>query len=245
MGPGRTRLVLARHGQTVWHAENRYAGTSDVDLTPQGRAQAELLARWAGATRPDAVVCSPVRRARETAGPVERELGLTARVLQDLREVSFGVAEGRTLDELAGQDGGADMVRRFREDPVAHPFPGAEAPESAASRGAEALLRVAAAHTGQTVLVVAHNTLLRLALCRLIGIEVRRYRTVFPRLDNATLSRIEITPAGETSLVSFNVPLDPVPLRARPPDPAPANSTDTPPHDHPTPSPDGSLRSAP
>jgi probable phosphoglycerate mutase len=247
-GPGRTRLVLARHGQTVWHVENRYAGTSDVDLTPQGHAQAELLARWAAATRPDAVVCSPVRRARETAGPVERELGRAAVVLADLREVGFGIAEGRTLDELAGQDGGAELVRRFREDPVAHPFPGAEAPESAAARGAEVLRRVAAEHAGQTVLVVAHNTLLRLALCRLIGIEVRRYRTVFPRLDNATLTRIELTPAGETSLVSFNVPLDPIPLHASRPHSPPADSTDstdTPPHNHPTPSPDGSLRSAP
>ncbi len=233
---GPTRLVLARHGQTVWHAENRYAGaTSDVDLTERGRAQAQLLARWAVTERPDALACSPVRRARETARPAERALGLDAVVLDDLREVGFGVAEGRTLAELADQDGGAELVRSFRADPVAHPFPGAEAPERAAQRGAEVLLHVAAKHSGATVLVVAHNTLLRLALCRLLGIEVRRYRAVFPRLDNGTLTRLEVTSSGETSLLSFNVPLDPQPPAPRP----------TPLHDHPTPSADGSLRRAP
>ncbi|NUT12685.1 MAG: histidine phosphatase family protein, partial [Nonomuraea sp.] len=42
-----TDLVLVRHGETVWHAENRYAGTSDVDLTERGRDQAAMLAAWA------------------------------------------------------------------------------------------------------------------------------------------------------------------------------------------------------
>ena len=43
-----TTLLLARHGQTVWHAENRYAGISDVPLTETGHAQAEALGRVVG-----------------------------------------------------------------------------------------------------------------------------------------------------------------------------------------------------
>ncbi|MFD0853182.1 phosphoglycerate mutase family protein, partial [Actinomadura adrarensis] len=46
-----TTLYLVRHGQTEWHAENRYAGISDVALTETGRDQAERLGRWAAATR--------------------------------------------------------------------------------------------------------------------------------------------------------------------------------------------------
>ena len=49
-----TRVVLARHGETVWHADNRYAGgSSDIDLTERGREQADLLAGWCRRTRPD------------------------------------------------------------------------------------------------------------------------------------------------------------------------------------------------
>ena len=42
-----TTLLLVRHGQTVWHEGNRYAGSSDVPLTDVGHEQAQALARWA------------------------------------------------------------------------------------------------------------------------------------------------------------------------------------------------------
>lgn len=198
-------LVLSRHGQTVWHRENRYAGTSDIDLTAAGGRQAVQLAAWTATHRPDVVVSSPVRRALETARPSAAAVGLEPVLVDGLREVHFGLAEGRTLDELADDD--AAMVDRFRRDPVGNPFPGADPPQAAADRGAAALREVAAANPDRCVLVVAHNTLLRLALCRLLGIDVSRYRTVFPRLDNGTLTRVRITGDGTTSLLSFNVPL--------------------------------------
>lgn len=200
-----TVLVLSRHGQTVWHRENRYAGTSDIDLTATGSQQAIHLAQWARAHHPDVVVSSPVRRALETATPSAAAIGAQPVVVEGLREVHFGLAEGHTLDELADQD--PAMVDRFRSDPVNNPFPGADPPAQAAERGGEALRRVAADHPGQTVLVVAHNTLLRLALCHLLDIDVSRYRTVFPRLDNGTLTELKIAPDGSASLLSFNVPL--------------------------------------
>ena len=205
---GRCTLVLSRHGQTVWHRENRYAGVSDVDLTETGRQQALALADWAGEARPTALVCSPVRRAVETARPSAEVLGLVPYIEDDLREVSFGVAEGRTMAELHEDD--SDMVAKFRSDPVSHPFPGSDSITLAAQRGADALVAIAARHPGETVLVVAHNTLLRLALCSLLGIEVRRYRTVFPRLDNGTLTMLRVSPGDSlASLLSFNVPLHP------------------------------------
>ena len=96
-----THLLLVRHGETVWHADNRYAGGgSDIDLTERGRRQAQDLARWAGTQHVDAVVVSPVRRALETARPAAVALGLPLTVVDDLREVDFGVAEGRTVMTL-------------------------------------------------------------------------------------------------------------------------------------------------
>ena len=71
-----TRLVLSRHGQTVWHRENRYAGTSDVDLTDEGHRQADLLAAWAISERPDLLSRSAVRWAAVVAGPVAAAVGV-------------------------------------------------------------------------------------------------------------------------------------------------------------------------
>ncbi|MGW2743888.1 histidine phosphatase family protein [Streptomyces sp. NPDC001450] len=198
-----TTLLLARHGQTVWHAENRYAGVSDVALTDTGHAQAEALGRWAAAHPVDAIWTSPLSRAIATAEPACRALGLTPHREVGLRECDFGVVEGRTLAEFAADN--PQAAQAFRADPVAHPFPGAEDPRAAAARGAAALCRIAAAHPGERVLVVAHNTLLRLVLCSLLHIPVAEYRRVFPRLRNAAVSEIRIC-GVDTALLSLNVP---------------------------------------
>lgn len=201
-----TALLLARHGQTVWHAENRYAGVSDVALTDLGRAQAEALGRWAAAHPVDAIWTSPVSRAVVTAEPACRALRLTPHREAGLRECDFGVVEGRTLAEFAAENPGA--AEAFRTDPVANPFPGAEDPATAAARGTAALHRIAAAHPGERVLVVAHNTLLRLVLCSLLDIPLAAYRRVLPQLRNAAVSEIHVD-AGTAALLSLNVPCEP------------------------------------
>ncbi|KOV93248.1 phosphoglycerate mutase [Streptomyces sp. NRRL WC-3723] len=198
-----TTLLLARHGQTVWHAGNRYAGVSDVALTDTGRAQAEALGRWAAGHPVDAVWTSPLSRAVDTAEPACRALGVAARRDPGLRECDFGVVEGRTLAEFAAEHPAA--AEAYRADPVAHPFPGAEDPRAAAARGTAALRRIAAAHPGGRVLVVAHNTLLRLTLCSLLGIPLAEYRRAFPRLRNAAVSEIRVD-GDSTGLLSLNLP---------------------------------------
>jgi 2,3-bisphosphoglycerate-dependent phosphoglycerate mutase len=204
-----TELILVRHGRTVWHGENRYAGVSDVPLDPSGREQAAGLAGWALAHRPDVLVCSPVSRARATAAPVAAALGVEPEIVADLREVDFGVAEGRTLTELRASH--PEAAAAFVADPVRHPFPGAEPSTAAAERVLGALRGVADRHRGAAVLVVGHSTAFRLALCAWLGIPVSRYRDVFPRLDNvaATRLRVPADPSRPPALLGLNVPTVP------------------------------------
>ncbi|MEU5399152.1 histidine phosphatase family protein [Streptomyces sp. NPDC005963] len=196
-------LLLARHGQTVWHAENRYAGISEVPLTDEGRDQARRLGRWAARTPIDAIWTSTLSRAVATAAPAAAALDLVPRREHDLRECDFGVVEGRTLAEFAAEHPGAAAA--FTADPVAHPFPGAEDPAAAALRGAGALRRIASEHDGGRVLVVAHNTLLRLVLCELLSVPLRNYRRTFPALRNTAVSEIRLG-TEECALFSLNVP---------------------------------------
>ncbi|MEU9758758.1 histidine phosphatase family protein [Streptomyces sp. NPDC047987] len=199
-------LLLVRHGQTVWHAENRYAGVSDIALSDEGLRQARQLGEWAARNPVDAVWTSTLTRAIETARPACRALGLTPRRDHELRECDFGEVEGRTLAEFE-----AEHPRRggeYRADPVAHPFPGAEDPRTAAARGATALRRIADEHPGQRVLVVAHNTLLRLVLCELLSIPLGAYRRAFPKLRNTAISEVRIGERGG-ALLSLNVPCAP------------------------------------
>lgn len=199
-----TTLLLARHGQTVWHAENRYAGISDVALTDTGVTQAEALGHWAATHPVDAIWTSPLSRAILTAAPAARALNLTPHTEPALRECDFGVLEGRTLTEFEAENPGA--AEAFRTDPVANPFPESEDPTAAATRGTAALHRIAATHPDQRVLIVAHNTLLRLVLCRVLGIPLGEYRRVFPQLRNAAVSEIRMAPDG-AAFLSLNVPV--------------------------------------
>ena len=89
-----TRLVLIRHGETIWNAENRYAGSTDISLSPRGQEQAEKLAHWVSSVDLAAIWVSPLLRARQTARPSERVSGITARVDPRLREIYFGRGEG-------------------------------------------------------------------------------------------------------------------------------------------------------
>lgn len=208
-----TRLWVTRHGETVWHAENRYAGgDSDIDLTQLGKQQAADLGRWALAQHIEVVISSPVRRARETATPAAVALDVPLQVVPGLKEINFGFAEGRSGAELDASD--PQMMADFRSDPVAHPFPGAESAQDAAVRGATSLRAIAAEHSGRRVLVVAHNTLLRLSLCELLGLPPAHYRRVFPRLENTALSELSIPLDGHSlgSLRSLNLPTTAVPV---------------------------------
>ncbi len=198
-----SRLLLVRHGETVWHAENRYAGRTDIDLTDNGRAQAERLARWVRTANLEAVWSSPLRRARLTALPSALAAGLPLQIDERLIELDFGQGEGLTDAEMEMHFRAERSA--FRLDPVAHHLPGGEDPEQAAARGTAALYEIAAAVEGRG-LVVAHSTLLRLSLCHLLGIPLPRYRSVFPHLANGALTEIQITP-GAIGLLSFNNPL--------------------------------------
>ncbi|MBE2999956.1 histidine phosphatase family protein [Nocardiopsis sp. HNM0947] len=208
-------LSLVRHGRTVWHAENRYAGSSDVDLDPVGRDQADQLAAWVGDHPHDVVACSPLTRSRETAAPAARALGLDAIVVPGLAEADFGSAEGRTLHEVDRDRPGTAAA--FRADPVAHPLPDAEDPAAVATRVRQALKDLAAAHPGARILVVGHNTALRLALCSWLGIPLAHYRRVLPRLDNAALTHVRVprTAGHPPALLGLNVPTRPPDTAAR------------------------------
>jgi probable phosphoglycerate mutase len=206
--PMSTRLSLSRHGQTPWHEDNRYCGSSDVGLTSVGLQQAEALATWATDVGPTALICSPMRRCLQTAAPTAAALGLDPVIVDDLREVHFGIAEGRTLDEVEADHPGA--VEAFRSDPVLHAFEGSEPPGDAARRVAAVLRGLAAAHPGESLLVVAHNTALRLALCLLLGIELSHYRRIFPRIHNGALAHLRVPTDGQDppALLGLNIPLE-------------------------------------
>ena len=165
-----TTFALIRHGQTDWNAQRRLQGSTDIPLNDVGRGQARDAVAVVSGQEWDAIVSSPLSRAAETADLIAAGLGLTvARRLPELRERSFGPAEGLQ----AGPE--LDALR------IEGGFHGAESEDEAARRGLAALEALAEEFRGGRVLVVAHGTLLRVSLSRAIG------RTL-QSVDNAVLN---------------------------------------------------------
>lgn len=200
-------MLLARHGQTAWHQPERYAGSSDIPLDGVGAAQAWALARHAATIPPTTLASSPLVRATATAGPVAETTELPVRVDDRLRELDFGIAEGRSIASLRAED--PDVVGRFLIDPATHHFPGGEPPVDGARRVTGAVRDLVEADPGGTILVVAHGTLIRLLLCTLLGIPLRDYRRRFPRVDSVALTELRYPPGddGPVGLITYNAPV--------------------------------------
>src|SRR3954451_22744967 len=200
-----SRIVMVRHGESVWHAENRYAGSSDIALSDRGREDAEALALWAASAGLQRIYVSDLGRAQATAQAVEAAVGLKATVDPRFRELHFGDGEGLTSSEMRQRF--PDQYAAFCSDPVKNHLRGGEDPARAIARG-RAALEDAACEAGPEarVLVIAHSTLIRLLLCDLLGIAPSRYRQVFPELGNVSIN--EILLAGRSAaLLYFNVPV--------------------------------------
>jgi broad specificity phosphatase PhoE len=200
-----TTLFLARHGETVWHAEHRYAGMADVELTEDGVRQAEALALWSADARLDAVYSSTLSRAVLTAEPSARVLGEIVETDPDLCEVAFGIGEGRTLDELRPEH--ADAVDAFVARPAEAVLPGGERGLDGITRYLRAFDRIEAAFPDGRVLVSCHGTALRLTLCALLGIDPNRYRELMPAVENCSVTTVSYSNRA-ARLYAFNVPAD-------------------------------------
>ncbi len=94
-----TRLLLVRHGQSTWNEDGRWQGQADPPLTDLGRHQASMASRSIGMV--DAIVCSPLERARVTAEIISAAIGVGPLLeLPGLIERNAGEWQGMTRGEI-------------------------------------------------------------------------------------------------------------------------------------------------
>jgi broad specificity phosphatase PhoE len=182
------RLLLARHGQSLWNEVRRFQGTTDVALSALGQRQAEALGRAVRGRRLAAAYVSPMRRALDTATIALDGTGVPIVAVDELRELSLGEWEGCTVDEIRGRDG--DPYFRWVRAPLDCPPPGAEALPDVCERVVRAIDRIAAAHpNGDDALIVAHGGVISVYACHLLGCS---FNTLWRlRVDNASLTTVE------------------------------------------------------
>jgi broad specificity phosphatase PhoE len=184
------RLLLARHGESVWNAQKRFQGHTDIELSERGRAQAEALGRALRGYKVAAAYVSPFTRARETAELALRAWGpgdrlAAPRIVEELRELSLGDWEGCTVDEVRAREG--DPYRAWLRAPHDCPPPGGEPLPVVSARVRAAIERIAAAHpSGEDVLIVSHGGVISVYACALLGCSFNQLWRL--RVDNCSLT---------------------------------------------------------
>lgn len=160
------RLFLVRHGQTAANLSGVFCGTTDVDLTATGIAQAQLVAGWLAEVPFGSAISSKLLRARHTAEIVLEKHPVSAAADEALNEMSFGDWEMRHHHDLQHED--ADAWAAWLADwQTARPTGGESFPEF--SRRVEQITQtLRKQHGADNQLIVAHQGVLSLLLATLL-----------------------------------------------------------------------------
>lgn len=196
-----TRLYLIRHGATELSLEDRFAGDTNVALSPQGRQQAEYLAARLADDRISAFYCSPLLRTMETARILARPYELTAIPRPELREIHHGRWE--TLRRQEVQALYPEEYAAWQEDPFTFAPQGGESGLSVMARALPVIREIVNTHQGENVAVISHKATIRLLISSLLGFDARGYRD---RLDQspACLNILDFKDPVRARLMLFN-----------------------------------------
>ena len=196
-----TRVFLVRHGATVLSAEDRYAGSVDVALSDEGRAQARALGTRLAAEPLAAVYASPMSRAQDTARLIVDGRGLDVATVPEMRETDHGHWEGKTREEIRAAF--PDEYARWERDPFTFAPSSGETGLQVLARALPTFLAIVGRHPDSSVLVVSHKATIRLVIGELLGVELRGYRD---RLDMSPcgLNILDVKSGAEARLVLFN-----------------------------------------
>lgn len=199
------RLILVRHGQTEWNRLGCYQGQSDIELNETGLKQAQQTAERLAVEKIDAVYCSDLKRARQTATIIASKHNMVGAIHESplLREMNFGDYEGLTFDQM---DPKFQLI--FSADPSWRSSgpnvraPNGESIADLAARIQKFTREILEIHTtDETVLIAAHGGPLQVMVCYFMGIGFEHWWQI--RLSGASVSIVETYPQG-TSIVLLN-----------------------------------------
>ena len=191
------KLILVRHGQSIWNLENRFTGWVDVPLTEQGQKEARACGQKLKGVDIQVAYTSALTRAQNTLALILEEMGTTVPVIRDqaLNERHYGDLQGLNKEETAERFG-ADQVKIWRRS-YDIPPPNGEALKNTAERTIPFFERciLGDIKQGKNVLVVAHGNSNRSIVMMLDNLSKEEVLEL--NLDTGVPLVYELTPAGE------------------------------------------------
>lgn len=181
-------ILLIRHGENDFVVTHRLAGRlPGVHLNARGHEQARQVAQTLAQAPIQAIYCSPLERALETATPLAETLKLEIQVRPGLSEINFGDWQGRTLKQLQRRT----LWKFVQESPSRVRFPNGESFTEAQQRMVAAIEAIAQAHDAKTLIAcVSHSDAIRLTLAHYLQVPLDGFQRL--SVDTASISVLHL-----------------------------------------------------
>ena len=206
-----TTIILARHGETEWNAEELFRGRVDVDLNETGIREAELLAEHLSYMTIAAVYSSPLKRALQTAEMIARHHDVKVEVSPQLIDLDYGEWQGLSHETVRDRYG--QLYHEWLNNPQLVKMPAGESLDDVRRR-AISLVEDITAKAEDTVVLVSHRVVHKVLICALLALDISHFWNI--RIDTAGISvfayeddRFVLTGHNDTS---FLKPIHKAPL---------------------------------
>ncbi|KAB3534015.1 histidine phosphatase family protein [Alkaliphilus pronyensis] len=193
------KLILVRHGETLWNSEGRTQGRKNSALTTRGILQAEKLAKRLVSEKIDVIYSSNLERAKSTAAIIGKAVDKTPHYDEALIELGFGEWEGLTLKEIDSRY--PHELKEWHNNPHKATIPKAEGLEIAQNRIVSFIQKISEVSNDKNVLIVSHGTIIKLFLLSFLNMKLCDFYRL--KQGNCSLNIIEFKSRGPV-LVKYN-----------------------------------------
>jgi broad specificity phosphatase PhoE len=195
------KLILARHGETVWNVEKIYRGRTDVNLDEVGIKQAELLGKYLSNWELEAIYSSPLGRALDTANIIARYQKIGVHITEGL--VDFDYGKWQSLPEQEVKRLYPTLHNEWHNNPHKVRMPGGESLEDVRMRAVEVVNDVLSKYQGSAVLV-SHRVVSKVLICSLLGLDNSHFWNIKQDVGGITIfnyvdGRFILTKHNDTS----------------------------------------------
>src|SRR4051812_13982009 len=177
-----TKFYLIRHGEKM-HADIMVGREPNIHLTPNGRRQAQRLARSLKRTAIARIFSSPLERAQKTILPLAKIKRLKVETHPAFNEVDMGRWTGRKMAQV----GRTQAWHHYCRFPGGSVIPGGETLPEVQSRMVSEMIRLSQSLPDQEVAIVTHEDPIRLTICHFIGAPIDVFEHITVRLGSMTI----------------------------------------------------------
>lgn len=194
------RLVIVRHGETLWNRHNKLQGQTDIPVSKKGLQQSKMLAKRLKNENIDVIYTSRLKRAVRTAIEIKK-FHKNAKLVREkgLNEMSWGIWEGLKWDYIKKEY--KNLYEKREKDRFNFKIPKGESPKLLKNRLKNILNKIIDHNKNNTVLIVGHGGVNRTILGILLKWNNKKILSV--KLHNASITILNVK-NNKTMMHLFN-----------------------------------------